>query len=380
MANTTSGTTTFDKTFAIDEIIEEAYERIGMQGVSGNQLRQARRSLNIMFQEWGNRGLHYWEVANNSITLVDGQAEYTMFRSTGDGTSDATAVYGVDDVLEAVYRNSSSVDSPLTKINRSTYQALSNKTSKGTPSQYFVQRFIDKVTITLYLTPGSTEAGNTINYYYVKRIQDVGDYTNATDVPYRFVPCMASGLAYYLSQKFKPELTQNMKLLYEDELQRALAEDGSSSSSYITPKLIIQMSNFSKGKHAQFISDRSGMAFPYKEMVKEWNGSRVHVSEFEPKQPQLQPKPHGADPQGLPMAKPDRTEPATQNLLPGNPFNITSGSTTITVTEPSHGRSTSDTVVFRNVDGSPGGVAFTVFENSSGFSITVTGTDNYTFQ
>jgi hypothetical protein len=236
MANTTSGTTTFDKTFAIDEIIEESSERIGLQNVSGNQLRMARRSLNIMFQEWGNRGLHYWEVANNSITLVDGQATYTMFRSTDDGTSSATAVYGVDDILEAVYRNSSSVDTPLTKINRSTYQGLSNKTSEGTPSQYFVQRFIDKVTITLYLTPGSTEAGNTINYYYVKRIQDVGDYTNATDVPYRFVPCMASGLAYYLSQKFKPELTQNMKLLYEDELQRALAEDGSSSSSYITPK------------------------------------------------------------------------------------------------------------------------------------------------
>ena len=236
MANTTSGTTTFDKTFAIDEIIEEAYERIGLQSVSGNQMRQARRSLNIMFQEWGNRGLHYWEVANNSITLVDGQAEYTMFRSTGDGTSSTTAVYGVDDVLEAVYRNASNVDTPLTKINRSTYQGLSNKTSEGTPSQYFVQRFIDKVTITLYLTPGSSEAGNFINYYYVKRIQDVGDYTNATDVPYRFVPCMASGLAYYLSQKFKPELTQQMKLLYEDELQRALAEDGSSSSSYITPK------------------------------------------------------------------------------------------------------------------------------------------------
>ena len=236
MANTTSGTTVFDKTFAIDEIIEEAYERIGMQGVSGNQLRMARRSLNIMFQEWGNRGLHYWEVANNSFTLVDGQAVYTMYRSTGDGTSDATAVYGVDDVLEAVYRNASNVDSPLTKVNRSTYQGLSNKTSEGTPTQYFVQRFIDKVTVTLYLTPGSSQAGHLVNYYYVKRIQDVGDYTNATDVPYRFVPCMASGLSYYLSQKFKPELTQNMKLMYEDELQRALAEDGSSSSSFITPK------------------------------------------------------------------------------------------------------------------------------------------------
>ena len=236
MANTTSGTTTFDKTFAIDEIIEEAYERIGMQGVSGNQLRMARRSLNIMFQEWGNRGLHYWEVANNSFTLVDGQAVYTMFRSTGDGTSSATAVYGVDDVLEASYRNASSVDSPLSKINRSTYQGLANKTSEGTPTQYFVQRFIDKVTVTLYLTPGSSQAGHFINYYYVKRIQDVGDYTNATDVPYRFIPCMASGLSYYLSQKFKPELTQQMKLIYEDELQRALAEDGSSSSSYIAPK------------------------------------------------------------------------------------------------------------------------------------------------
>ena len=237
MANTTSGTVIFDKNFSIDEIIEESYERIGLQNVSGYQLKTARRSLNILFQEWGNRGLHYWQIANNDITLVDGQAVYTMFRSTGDGTSDATAVYGVDDILEAVYRNSSSVDTPLTKINRSTYQALSNKTSKGQPTQYYVQRFIDKVTITLYLTPGSSEAGNKLNYYYVKRIQDVGDYTNATDLPYRFVPCMVSGLAFYLSQKFNPQATQAMKLYYEDELQRDLAEDGSSSSSHITPKV-----------------------------------------------------------------------------------------------------------------------------------------------
>ena len=236
MANTTSGTTIFDKNFAIDEIIEEAYERIGMQGVSGNQLRMARRSLNIMFQEWANRGLHYWEVANNNITLVADQATYTMFRSTGDGTSDATAIYGVDDILEASYRNSN-VDTPLTKISRSQYQALSNKTSTGTPSQYFVQRLIDRVTITLYLTPGSSEAGKFINYYYVKRIQDVGDYTNATDVPYRFVPCMASGLAFYLAQKFKPQMVNQMKMLYEDELQRALSEDGSPSSTYISPKV-----------------------------------------------------------------------------------------------------------------------------------------------
>ena len=232
----TSGTTTFESGFSISDIVEEAYERIGIKGVSGHQLKTARRSLNIMFQEWGNRGLHFWEVKNNSITLVDGQSEYTMFRSTADGTSSATAVYGVDDILEAVYRNSSGVDFSLTKINRSNYQGLSSKTQEGTPTQYFVQRFIDKVTITLYLTPGSSEAGNFLNYYYVSRIQDAGAYTNNADVPYRFVPCMVSGLAYYLSQKFKPELVQQMKLLYEDELKRALEEDGSSSSTFITPK------------------------------------------------------------------------------------------------------------------------------------------------
>jgi len=233
----TSGTTTFESSFSIDEVIEEAYERIGQQPMSGQEMKSARRSLNIMFQEWANRGLHYWEVKNNSITLVNGQSVYTMFRSTSDGTSSATAVYGVDDILEASYRNSSSVDFPLTKINRSEYQSLSNKTDTGTPTQYFVQRFIDRITVTLYLTPGSTEAGNFLNYYYVSRIQDAGAYTNEADVPYRFVPCMVSGLSYYLSQKFAPQRTQEMKLLYEDELQRALQEDGSSSSSYISPKV-----------------------------------------------------------------------------------------------------------------------------------------------
>jgi hypothetical protein len=231
----TSGTTNFETTFSISDIVEEAYERIGIRGVSGYQLKGARRSLNILFQEWANRGLHYWEVANNSITLVNGQATYTMFRSTSDGTSDATAIYGVDDVLEASFRDSN-VDTPLTKINRSTYQALSNKTSTGQPTQYFVQRLIDRVTITLYLTPGSSEAGKFLNYYYVKRIQDAGDYTNEADVPYRFVPCMTAGLAYYLAIKFAPDRVQMLKMLYEDELNRALQEDGSSSSSFITPK------------------------------------------------------------------------------------------------------------------------------------------------
>ena len=244
MANTTSGTVTFDKTFAVDEIITEAYERIGLQSVSGYQLKTARRSLNILFQEWGNRGVHYWEVSETDINLVEGQSEYIFFRATSDGTSAVTTpvdTYGVADVLEATLRNNRTAvnqsDSGLTKIARSAYSALGNKLSKGTPSQYFVQRFIDKTTFTIYPTPDATNAAKAINFFYLKRIEDVDStYTDSTDVPYRFVPCMASGLAFYLAQKFAPQLVQQMQALYETELARALAEDGSASSSFITPQ------------------------------------------------------------------------------------------------------------------------------------------------
>ena len=133
------------------------------------------------------------------------------------------------------------------------------------------------------------------------------------------------------------------------------------------------------GKYAKFISDRSGLEFPYNEMVKEWNGSFVHISEFEAKQPQLEPTRYTGDPQGLRNARPDRTEPATPNLLPPNPFSLTSGSSNVTVTEPNHGRSNSDTVRFRNVNGSPGGLAYTIFENASGFSISSVTTNTYVF-
>ena len=307
MANTTSGTTTFDKTFSIDEIIEESYNRLGQFDMSGYNLKTARRSLNIMFQEWGNRGLHFWEVANTNITLETNKNEYKIFRATSDGNSDGvtstltaaitstTATAGITiaskdrmpdsgtinvgsenisytgfnnleltgvtrgvngttaathadgasitnfvnqatEILECSYRNNSNVDSPLEKINRSQYQALSNKTATGQPSQYFVQRFVDHVLITIYLTPSSTQNGDVINFYYEKRIQDAGAYSNATDVPYRFVPCMVAGLTYYLSMKYAQPRIQETKLIYEDELARALEEDGSSASVYISPK------------------------------------------------------------------------------------------------------------------------------------------------
>ena len=307
MANVTSSSYVFDKNLGIDEIIEDAYERIGMQSVSGYQLKTAKRSLNILFSEWGNRGLHFWEVKNQSVTLVDGQAVYTFFRSPSDGSSDGISTTlsaginatvttigvasvtglptsgiiiigteqitysgisslnltgcvrgvngstaathssgdtvlqfpnGMTDIQELNYRvASTNVDTPMTKISRSQYQGFSNKTSKGLPTQYWVQRFIDKTTVTLYLTPGTSQAGDFINFYYTKRIDDVGAYTNATDVPYRFVPCMIAGLSYYLAVKYAPQRVQELKLLYEDELLRAEDEDGSSNSTYISPKI-----------------------------------------------------------------------------------------------------------------------------------------------
>ena len=136
---------------------------------------------------------------------------------------------------------------------------------------------------------------------------------------------------------------------------------------------------YARGKYAKFISDRSGMEFPYKEMVKEWNGARVHTSEFEPKTPQDKPHKYTADAEALQFPRPARTESAVATLLPRNPFRFTASSATVTVFEPDHGRSSSDTVRFRDVTGNLFGASVTELEDSDGYSITKTDDDFYTF-
>jgi len=241
----TSETVAFN--LSIEEIIEDAFERCGGQARAGYDLRSARRSLNLLLSEWGNRGLHYWEIGNESIKLTEGQTIYDIYfdATVRDGSTTYPATvkdsgsyfYNATDILEVVYRNqlTTPTDVSMTKIDRSTYQALANKDSKGTPSQYLVQRFENKTRITIYLAPSSS-TNDYLNFNYVKRIQDAGGYAKDPDAPYRFLPAMTAGLAFYLSQKVSPDRTQALKLLYEDELARALAEDGSSTSSYITPK------------------------------------------------------------------------------------------------------------------------------------------------
>lgn len=222
----TSGTTAFD--LQIDDIIEEAYERCGMRTNSGNDIRSARRSLNLLFSEWGNRGVHLWKVQLNEATLVAGQATYTVATD-------------VNDVLEAYISSTSTAgntastnDISLTKIDRSAYAALPNKYATGQPSQYYVDRQTDP-TISLYLTPDAATY-TTLKFYTINRIEDAGSFTNTADVAYRFLPCMCSGLAYYLAQKRAPDRIQLLKQLYEDELIRALNEDGSRTSVYISPQ------------------------------------------------------------------------------------------------------------------------------------------------
>lgn len=230
----TSGTTAFD--LNIDDIIEEAYERTGVRGTrTGYQLKNARRSLNIMFAEWGNRGVHLWKVKEATIPLVEGQAEYNYASDNTNFPQD------INDVLEAFVRDnttaSAPVDTTLTKIDRSAYAALPNKLSKGTPSQYYVERKVAP-SVYLYTTPSSAFSGSNfqLKFYYVARIEDAGAYTNTADVAYRFIPCMTAGLAYYLAMKNSPDLIQPLKLVYEDEFKRALDEDGQRTSLFISPQ------------------------------------------------------------------------------------------------------------------------------------------------
>jgi len=234
----TSGTTSFN--LDIDELIQEAYERIGIDGSrSGYQLKSARRSINILLSEWDNRGVHLWKVEKATVNLVLGQAEYNY---AADPTNFPN---NINDVLEAYVRNNTvttnPVDISLSKIDRSAYAALPNKLSQGTPSQYYVQRTVNP-SIFLYQTAGSnySNSSNPSNYqfifYYLARIEDAGTYTNTPNVVFRFLPALTSGLAYYLAVKHAPERIEQLRMLYEDDLQRALQEDSQRTSLYISPK------------------------------------------------------------------------------------------------------------------------------------------------
>jgi len=202
----TSGSRDFDLDVA--EIIEEAYERCGLELRTGYDARSARRSMNLMFADWANRGLNLWTVKQGTQALTQGTATYTF-------TADYT------DLLDVVVRRSGT-DFELSRMSRSEYLNTPNKTTQGRPSQFYYNRQVSPE-VTLWPTPENST--DTLVYYYVQRIEDVDALVNTTDAPFRFLPCMVAGLAYYTALKKAPERVQLLKNLYEEEFQRAADED-----------------------------------------------------------------------------------------------------------------------------------------------------------
>jgi len=202
----TSGSRDFN--MDVGEIVEEAYERCGLEVRTGYDARTARRSLNIMFADWANRGLNLWTVKQATITLTLGQAQETL---------------GIDvvDILEVILRRDGT-DYEIDRISRGEYATLPNKTTQGRPSQFYFDRQIAPV-INLWAVPENST--DQIVYYYVQRIEDADTLVNTTDMPFRFYPCMVAGLAYYIGMKRAPERLQYLKAVYEEEFQRAADED-----------------------------------------------------------------------------------------------------------------------------------------------------------
>lgn len=215
---TTSGTRDFN--LDVGEVIEEAYERCGLEVRTGYDAKTARRSLNIMFAEWANRGLNLWTVSNATIDLIQGQAEYTLLDD-------------VVDTLDVVLRRNNT-DFEVQRISRGDYVTLPNKTTQGRPSQYWLNRQIAPQ-LNLWSVPENST--DQIIYYYIRRIEDADTLVNTTDMPFRFYPCMVAGLAYYMAVKRAPDRIQMLKTIYEEEFQRAADEDQGRTPLKLQPSL-----------------------------------------------------------------------------------------------------------------------------------------------
>ena len=224
---TYASTANFD--LSIDDIAEEAYERCGLQIRSGYDLQTARRSLNILLSEWANRGLNLWTIQLQEKTLP---ANTTSLAGTSLFGSNADDSQQIVDITDVVIRDSSNNDFAATSISRSTYFNFTTKTTSGRPTQYYFERTINP---TLFLYPAA-DTTYTLRYYALVRMFDAGDYTNNAQIPFRFLPCMTAGLAYYISMKKAPDRLVALKQIYEDEFQRAADQDGERTSLFLTPK------------------------------------------------------------------------------------------------------------------------------------------------
>jgi hypothetical protein len=215
---TTSSSTDFNLDVA--EYIEEAFERCGLEAKTGYDLQTARRSMNIMLAEWANRGLNQWTIEQRTQALTANDSEYSL------GTD-------IIDILSVVVRRSGT-DFSMTRISRDTFINLPNKTSTSRPTQYFLDR---QITPNLKLYPTPENSTDVIIYDALTRMQDADTQVNTLEIPFRFIPCLTAGLAYYIAMKRAPDRIQLLKTVYEEEFERAMAEDRDRSAFNVSPKL-----------------------------------------------------------------------------------------------------------------------------------------------
>jgi hypothetical protein len=213
-----SGSTDFE--LDVSDYIEEAFERCGLEVRTGYDLKTAKRSLNLLFADWANRGLNQWTIEQRTLTLTQGTGFYNL------GTD-------VIDVLSAVLRRSGT-DLTMDRISRDQYISIPTKTTQSRPTQFFIDR---QITPQIKIWPLPENSIDTIIYDVLTRIDDADDYTNTVSLPFRFYPCLAAGLAYYLAIKKAPDRIQMLKAIYDEEFMRAQEEDRDRASFNVTPNL-----------------------------------------------------------------------------------------------------------------------------------------------
>lgn len=211
-----SGSTDFE--LDVSDYIEEAFERCGLEVRTGYDLKTAKRSLNLMLAEWANRGLNSWTIAQRSQALTASDGEYEL------GTD-------VIDLLSVVLRRGGT-DFSLERLSRTGYLTIPTKTTEGRPSQFFLDR---QLTPNLKVWPIPENSTDVLYYDALTRMDDADTYVNTLDVPFRLYPCLAAGLAYYISMKRAPQRIQLLKAVYDEELQRAFEEDRDRASFTVTP-------------------------------------------------------------------------------------------------------------------------------------------------
>lgn len=224
---TTSGTATFN--LDLSEYVEEAFERCGAELRTGYDLRTARRSLNLLFADWANRGINLWTVEQGAQALTPGTATYNLPEDTVD-------------LMEHVIRTgagsaSTQTDLTITRISVSTYSSIPNKLQQARPIQIYINRQTPIPTVTVWPVPDASQT-YTLIYWRLRRIQDAGDGVNTMDVPFRFIPCLVAGLAYYLSMKI-PGAIERMQVLkeqYDTAWELAATEDREKAAVRFVPR------------------------------------------------------------------------------------------------------------------------------------------------